>query len=55
VRADGEAGGAVKAFIVERLACFGKPSEVADAVKEEFGVTIHASRSRSTTPRSAAR
>lgn len=30
----------VKAFIVERLAMFGKPSEVADAVKEEFGITI---------------
>lgn len=31
---------AVKAFIVERLAMFGKPSEIADAVKEEFGVVI---------------
>jgi len=29
-----------KEFIVERLACFGKPSEIADAVKEEFGVVI---------------
>jgi hypothetical protein len=30
----------VKAFIVERLACFARPSEVVDAVKEEFHVTI---------------
>jgi hypothetical protein len=30
----------VKTFIVERLACFGKPSEIADAVKEEFRVEI---------------
>lgn len=30
----------VKVYIVERLACFDKPSEVAEAVKEEFGVTI---------------
>ncbi len=30
----------VKVFIVERLAMFGKPSEIADAVREEFGLTI---------------
>jgi hypothetical protein len=30
----------VKAFVVQRLACFGTPSEVADAVKEEFGIAI---------------
>jgi hypothetical protein len=30
----------VKAFIVERLACFGKPSEVVEAVREEFQITI---------------
>lgn len=30
----------VKVFIVERLACFGRPTEIVDAVKEEFGVVI---------------
>lgn len=30
----------VKAFIVDRLACYDKPQEVADSVKEEYGVTI---------------
>jgi hypothetical protein len=30
----------VKVFIVERLACFARPTEVVDAVKEEFAVTI---------------
>lgn len=30
----------VQAFIVERLACFDKPTEIADAVKEEFGIVI---------------
>lgn len=32
--------GAVKVFIVERLACFDKPTEVARAVKQEFGITV---------------
>jgi hypothetical protein len=32
--------GAVKVFIVERLACFDTPTEVAKAVKLEFGVTV---------------
>lgn len=31
---------AVKEFIVQRLACFAKPTEIADAVKEEFGIVI---------------
>jgi hypothetical protein len=31
---------AVKTFIVERLAQYARPTEVVDAVKEEFGVTI---------------
>jgi hypothetical protein len=30
----------VKLFIVHALACFDTPSEVAEAVKEEFGITI---------------
>jgi len=30
----------VKAFIVQALACFDTPSQVAQAVKEEFGVEI---------------
>lgn len=30
----------VKAFIVQRLACFATPSEVVAAVKEEYGLTI---------------
>lgn len=29
-----------KGFIVQRLACFGKPLEIAEAVKEEFGIVI---------------
>jgi hypothetical protein len=32
--------GAVKVFIVERLACFDRPSEVQKAVKQAFGVTV---------------
>lgn len=31
---------AMQVFIVERLACFDKPTDVVEAVKEEFGVTI---------------
>ncbi|MEW6169277.1 MAG: DUF2280 domain-containing protein [Pseudomonadota bacterium] len=31
---------AVKAFIVHALACFDTPSDVAEAVKAEFGVTV---------------
>ncbi|WP_426269155.1 DUF2280 domain-containing protein [Dyella kyungheensis] len=30
----------VKAFIVQALACFDTPSQVATAVKEEFGLTV---------------
>lgn len=30
----------VKAFIVQALACFDTPSQVAEAVKTEFGITI---------------
>jgi hypothetical protein len=30
----------VKVFIVERLACYGRPTEICEAVKEEFGVVI---------------
>lgn len=29
-----------KLFIVQRLACFDTPTEVAKAVKEEFGITV---------------
>ncbi len=32
--------GEVKVFIVQRLACFSAPSEVARAVEEQFGVSI---------------
>ena len=32
--------GEVKAFIVQSLACFDTPSQVVDAVKKEFGITI---------------
>ena len=32
--------GAVKAYIVQRLACYDTPQQVADAVKEEFGLTV---------------
>lgn len=31
---------AQRTFIVQRLACFGTPSEVAEAVKEEFGLDL---------------
>lgn len=30
----------VKAFIVQALACFDTPSQVVDAVKEEFGIVV---------------
>ena len=30
----------VKAFITQALACFDSPSEVAEAVKKEFGITV---------------
>lgn len=30
----------VKAFIVQSLACFDTPSQVVDAVKKEFGITV---------------
>ena len=30
----------VKAFVVQALACFDTPSEVAKAVKEEFGLVV---------------
>lgn len=30
----------VKAFIVQALACFDKPTQVAAAVKEQFGLTV---------------
>jgi hypothetical protein len=30
----------VKAFVVQALACFDTPTQVANAVKEEFGITI---------------
>lgn len=30
-----------KRFIVQALACFDTPQQVADAVKEEFGVEVH--------------
>ena len=30
----------VKYFIVQKLACFGTPSEVAKDVKDEFGIVI---------------
>ena len=30
----------VKAFIVQALACFDTPSQVVDAVKDEFGITV---------------
>lgn len=30
----------VRTFIVQALACFDRPSEVAKAVKEEFGLTV---------------
>ncbi len=29
-----------KRFIIDRLACFDSPKEVADAIKEEFGISI---------------
>ncbi|HAZ77935.1 MAG TPA: hypothetical protein DCX28_16215 [Enterobacteriaceae bacterium] len=32
--------GEVKAFIVQSLACFDTPSQVVEAVKKEFGLTI---------------
>lgn len=32
--------GEVKAFIVQSLACFDTPSQVVDAVKKEFGITV---------------
>ncbi|HAT2747127.1 DUF2280 domain-containing protein [Citrobacter farmeri] len=32
--------GEVKAFIVQSLACFDTPSQVVEAVKKEFGITI---------------
>lgn len=32
--------GEVKAYIVQSLACFDTPSQVAEAVKKEFGLTI---------------
>ena len=32
--------GEVKAFIVQRLACFDAPSTVAEAVRQQFGATI---------------
>ena len=32
--------GEVKAFIVQSLACFDSPSQVVEAVKKEFGLTI---------------
>nr|WP_287860693.1 DUF2280 domain-containing protein [Klebsiella sp.] len=32
--------GEVKAFIVQSLACYDTPSQVVDAVKKEFGITI---------------
>jgi hypothetical protein len=32
--------GAVKVFIVERLACFDPPSDVVAAVKQGFGITV---------------
>ena len=31
---------AVKAFIVQRLACYDTPQQVADAVNEEYGLTV---------------
>ena len=31
---------AIKLFIVQRLACYDSPQEIADAVNEEFGVVI---------------
>lgn len=30
----------IKAFIVQSLACFDTPSQVAEAVKNEFGITV---------------
>jgi hypothetical protein len=35
---------AVKLFIVQQLACFDSPQKVADAVREEFGITIRRQR-----------
>src|SRR5918911_342088 len=32
--------GGVKAYIVQRLACYDTPQQVTDAVKEEFGLTV---------------
>jgi hypothetical protein len=34
---------AAKRFIVQALACYDSPSEVAEAVKEEFGLEVHRS------------
>lgn len=38
--ADGQMNDAVRMYIVQSLAAFDTPSQVADAVKEEFGVSI---------------
>lgn len=44
----------LKAFVVQALACFDSPSQVAQAVKEQFGVTIDRRQVESYDPTKAA-